>query len=1274
MGFGMGTGAPLASTPPNAQYDEQLGTTFTQNFASLAYNVTALAQGDTYGYGPSYLLNGLSSKGYWYQVGVSYHWPLVGAGFSQGFDFNYEVFNSNGVSVFPANGGGLAPFTGTVNPGDTIGLALSFSGVNVLMSARDYSTGATASASYSAQGATIFDGSLSSTSNSNGFFSGLMTEWYHVAPYYSSEGHVTYSSSKVTLSSAWLWIDEYDPGNQSWTGSFSVFSAFPQSYSSASSILVPFSSHNAAEEGDASEFATGTGGSLTTSITLVQAASTSALTASNSFEVYYTKNGQASTAFAQSGTLSLTTDAGSPVSISSVSTGSTPTERWVLDSQGGNVTVATGSTVTFYYYDLLLQPASYATSDGSPLSNLLLDYHTAPTTASSQSSLPLVGLFLQASTQPIWAARGSQVSIVGQISGKSGEQWSLPTSQWTISSADQIPSPILYYHQFYVTPGYTVKGGTSASGTPTVTCAQYGTQISVPIGSSNWVDSGLSCNYSPTLPGSTQGERWAVPSATAAVSQPGAVSLAYIHQYSLGITYSITGGSPNPPTVTGVSFGTSGAQPLQSSPATVWLDAGSPYSISNPLSSSSTSERWETTGTTSGTLQGQAAATYVFYHQFLMTASFSVTGGAPGATAPGLSYTSFGSPTSIQLTGTEQTFWADGGVPYSVPQTLTGSSSTERWYTENTQGTVQASSSLSFGYTHQFLLSVTGAAVSTQWYNSSSTAQVSVPGISARASGSGERVTSYSIDGALTTVKPTTGTVSMSIPMNAAHQLSINSVQQYQVTLDASATAALSSITTPTIAGDSHWYDQGTSVTLTLKGVWNRTAGAGLRLISYSVNGVQKGVSTTGTIDALSAVPISSPETVTAAATVQYRLTAGTGSIETGTAASIPGDAGWYDNATSVTVTYYYTWNSTTSSRYNAVGYAISGIAGTTQIARSGSGAFPVHFTMVRPETITIDSVTQYMLVLSPGQDISLSATSPTHDDYFDSGTTLTATTDYTWDVVNNNTRENLVSFTLDSVVTNITSATSGSFTTPAIIFNGPQTLSFSSVTQDLVILQFTDGSGASTIVPTSVQIQLGNSSIASVPPSGVWLDNGVSYQLYKVEWEGSDVKPSAQALYTVAAPVDQNILGRVYSGSVTFTDYLGLPISGAKVSVALANGTTITMTTDSKGTINLREIPIGTYTASISYLGATTIVDGNAAQAGAVHTKVFASYPTLVLIVLAAAIVIIAVMFVSPGRRLRKAIPPDSPAQHLTQLCSNCGATLEMGSLHCPECGAQQV
>jgi len=51
---------------PSPNYDEQLGTTFTQDFSSLAYNVTALAQADADGYGPGYLLNGLTPEGYWY--------------------------------------------------------------------------------------------------------------------------------------------------------------------------------------------------------------------------------------------------------------------------------------------------------------------------------------------------------------------------------------------------------------------------------------------------------------------------------------------------------------------------------------------------------------------------------------------------------------------------------------------------------------------------------------------------------------------------------------------------------------------------------------------------------------------------------------------------------------------------------------------------------------------------------------------------------------------------------------------------------------------------------------------------------------------------------------------------------------------------------------------------------------------------------------------------------------------------------------------------------
>ena len=69
------TPSPGASAPSPANYDEQIGITFAQSFNSIAYNVTALAQSDTDGYGPAYLLNGLSDGGYWYQIGISSLWP-----------------------------------------------------------------------------------------------------------------------------------------------------------------------------------------------------------------------------------------------------------------------------------------------------------------------------------------------------------------------------------------------------------------------------------------------------------------------------------------------------------------------------------------------------------------------------------------------------------------------------------------------------------------------------------------------------------------------------------------------------------------------------------------------------------------------------------------------------------------------------------------------------------------------------------------------------------------------------------------------------------------------------------------------------------------------------------------------------------------------------------------------------------------------------------------------------------------------------------------------
>ena len=189
------------STP----YDEQLGITFTQDYTSLAYNVTAIGQSSVDGYGPAYLLNGYSNSGYWYQIGLSYNWLP-----NQGWAVNYEVFAPNGYSIFPQNGGGgTLKFNGPIKQGDKVLLNLYFSGGSVVMLAKDLNTGSSASTSYSAEGASTFVGNPYAT-ETNGYFTGLMTEWYHSYQYYGNEQGVNYSIfGSASNAAAWLWADEF---------------------------------------------------------------------------------------------------------------------------------------------------------------------------------------------------------------------------------------------------------------------------------------------------------------------------------------------------------------------------------------------------------------------------------------------------------------------------------------------------------------------------------------------------------------------------------------------------------------------------------------------------------------------------------------------------------------------------------------------------------------------------------------------------------------------------------------------------------------------------------------------------------------------------------------------------------------------------------------------------------------------------------------------------------------------------------------------------------
>ena len=244
------------TTAPN--YDEQIGSTFNQSFTALAYNVTATPQADSNGYGPAYLLNGLSDKGYWYQVGVTWNWPYSSGGYNPGFYMVYDVFSPTGQVVLPIlGGGGILSFSGPVNPGDKINLELYFSGSNVVMAAYDLNTGASAAINYSSKAAKYFVGDSSGNSNSNGYFTGLMTEQYHANPYYGREQPNSYTfTSNTGLSSETLWMDQWVPTNGTVVFVECANNCSPYSFASNSSQF-QFNYSNATETAGRYAFTTG---------------------------------------------------------------------------------------------------------------------------------------------------------------------------------------------------------------------------------------------------------------------------------------------------------------------------------------------------------------------------------------------------------------------------------------------------------------------------------------------------------------------------------------------------------------------------------------------------------------------------------------------------------------------------------------------------------------------------------------------------------------------------------------------------------------------------------------------------------------------------------------------------------------------------------------------------------------------------------------------------------------------------------------------------------
>jgi hypothetical protein len=140
--------------------------------------------------------------------------------------------------------------------------------------------------------------------------------------------------------------------------------------------------------------------------------------------------------------------------------------------------------------------------------------------------------------------------------------------------------------------------------------------------------------------------------------------------------------------------------------AFVFGDQGSAWSLDNP-SAGGTGERWYSAGgPTSGTMSSSSfTAGYqpLYYHQYSLTDSYSVSDSSALPTAPALTCTASGAAgTRYVLTAFATPYWCDATQSWAVTDPVAGGAGEQWAFTGAHSGTVSSGTSSVYAYYHQF--------------------------------------------------------------------------------------------------------------------------------------------------------------------------------------------------------------------------------------------------------------------------------------------------------------------------------------------------------------------------------------------------------------------------------------------------------------------------------------------------------------------------------------------------------------------------------------------
>jgi hypothetical protein len=244
------------------------------------------------------------------------------------------------------------------------------------------------------------------------------------------------------------------------------------------------------------------------------------------------------------------------------------------------------------------------------------------------------------------------------------------------------PSEV-YVHAAYppgrLTVSYGVVGGSGLSTAPTLNYMQSGVAETYTLTTSAVevaADYGSSWSVTPNpLGGSSGSERWQSSLPLSGTVSNQTILFTFYHQYLESLSYSVLGGGSgySAPVFTAYQFGSPVPETLTTTPAAYWYDSGSSWTITNPLSGSSSSEQWATSQSTSGSFSSSQSLVFSYQHQYLLTMQVSPSGA--GSTSPASGWQNAGSTVPIsESPNSGQTFssWVGAGSgSYTGPSAST---------------------------------------------------------------------------------------------------------------------------------------------------------------------------------------------------------------------------------------------------------------------------------------------------------------------------------------------------------------------------------------------------------------------------------------------------------------------------------------------------------------------------------------------------------------------------------------------------------------------------